>query len=357
MDKIIFHIDVNSAYLSWTAVDMLKNNKDIDIRKIPSVIGGDPNNRRGVVLASSIEAKKFGIKSGESLYKAFSKCQNLKVYPPNFKIYYKYSNAMVEILKKYSNTIQRYSIDECFLDCTHFKGNEIKKAIEIKEKIKNELGFTVNIGIGNNKLLAKMASEFEKPDKIHTLYKNEIKEKMWNLPVGNLFMVGRATANKLRNLNIKTIGDLANYDTNVLKVKFKSFGIKLYEYANGIDNSSIVDEKYSKTKGIGNSTTLPYDIDDEEEALKILFELTQTVYSRLKKSEFLAGQVCVSIRNNDFLTYSHQKTLTNNTDNINIIYNTVEQIFKEMYKNDSIRLLGVRVSKLTSNDVVQLSLF
>ena len=356
LDKIIFHIDVNSAYLSWTAVEMLKTN-NIDIRKIPSAIGGDPNSRRGVVLASSIEAKKFGVKTGESLYKAYSKCRNLKVYPPDFRLYYNCSNAMVEILKEYSPTIERYSIDECFLECSHFKGYEFNKALEIKNRIKKELGFTVNVGIGNNKLLAKMASEFEKPDKIHTLYKEEIKEKMWNLPVGELFMVGGASEKKLRNLNIKTIGDLANYDLNILRNIFKSFGIKLHQYANGIDNSIVCEERKAKHKGIGNSTTLPYDIDDEEEALNVLFHLTNTVVSRLKKGEFLAGQVSVSIRNSDFVTYSHQKTLINPTDDKNLIYNTVKQIFKEMNKHEPIRLLGVRVTKLTSNDVVQLTLF
>jgi DNA polymerase-4 len=357
LDKIIFHIDVNSAFLSWTAVDMLKNKENIDIRKIPSAIGGDPNNRRGVVLASSIEAKKFGVKTGESLYRAFGKCKNLKVYPPDFRLYHNCSNAMVEILKEYSSLIERFSIDECFLECSHFKGYEMKKAIEIKERIKKELGFTVNIGIGNNKLLAKMASEFEKPDKIHTIYKEEIREKMWNLPVGDLFMVGKASERKLKNLNIKTIGELANYDLNTLKTIFKSFGLKLYQYANGIDNSDINEERKSKHKGIGNSTTLPYDIDDEEDAFNVLLELTNTVTYRLKKSELLASQISVSIRNSDFVTYSHQKTLINPTDDNDLIYNTVKQIFKEMYKHEPIRLLGVRVTKLTSNEVVQLTLF
>jgi len=221
-EKIIFHVDVNSAYLSWTAVKLLQYGENTDIREIPSVIAGDVENRHGIILAASIPAKKLGITTGEPLFSAKQKCRNLKVYPPSYKWYIKSSNALVEILKSYSPKVQRYSIDECFLDCTHFKDNYLEKAKEMKFRISTELGFNCNIGISTNKLLAKMASDFKPKNSIHTLFKSEIEDKMWPLLVGDLFMVGRATKKKLESLNINTIGELAKVDVNLLVSKMHS---------------------------------------------------------------------------------------------------------------------------------------
>ncbi|MEG0307890.1 MAG: DNA polymerase IV [Clostridium sp.] len=358
LEKIIFHIDVNSAYLSWTAVNQLQYDKNsIDIRKIPSIIGGSSEDRRGVVLAKSIPAKKFNIITGEPVVAALKKCPDLKIFPPNHKLYMECSNAMFKLIRDYSNTIERYSIDEVFMDVSHFKNDYLNKANEIKLRLENELGFTVNIGIGNNKLLAKMASDFPKKNHIHTIFKNEIEKKLWPMPIGNLFMVGKSAKKKLIELNICTIGDLATYNLNILKTIFKSYAITIYEYANGIDNSEVDGKSCIDIKGIGNSTTTKNDILNENDALKVLLNLTETVAMRLRENNTLGGVVAVSIKSNMFMTYSHQKTLLTPTDSTTQLFNDVTRIFKDMWKGEGIRLLGVRVTKLSSNKIYQRSLF
>ncbi|NLK95241.1 MAG: DNA polymerase IV [Clostridiales bacterium] len=357
MGSIIFHIDANSAYLSWIAISNIQKGGTLDLRNVPSVVGGDVESRHGIVLAKSIPAKKYNIITGEPIYKAISKCKNLIVVPPNYNIFMKCSNAMANILGEYSPMLQRFSVDECFLDMTHFKDNYMEKAEEIKSRIYRELGFTVNIGISTNKLLAKMASDFQKPNRIHTLFPEEIKEKMWPLPVEDLFMVGSKTKPKLNKLNINTIGELANYDYNILISIFKSFGKTLHEYANGIDKSEVRKSNYLGVKGIGNSITISKDLTNKEEALKILLSLTETTAARLRASKNLCGLVVVSIKTNNFISYSHQKQLNNYTDSTNIIFNGIKKAFNECYKGEAIRHLGVRVTNFTNNDFYQSSLF
>lgn len=357
-ERIIFHIDVNSAFLSWTAINLLRCGESlVDIRKIPSIIGGSIEDRRGVVLAKSIPAKKFNIITGEPIVAALKKCPQLKVYPPEHILYRKFSNDMFELLKPYSAFIERYSIDEVFMDASHFKYDYMDKAKEIKNKIEKDLGFTVNIGIGNNKLLAKMASDFSKKNSIHTLFKEEVKTKMWPLKVGDLFMVGKAAEKKLTDLNIFTIGDLANYNLNILRNIFKSYANVIYGYANGIDNSPINCDNYVDVKGIGNSTTTSKDILNIEEALKVLLLLTESVAKRLRANKSLCGIVVVSIKSNVFTNYSHQKKLLVPTDSTEEIFKLVKVIFNEMWRREPIRLLGVRVTKLSDNTIYQKSLF
>lgn len=357
-ERIIFHIDVNSAFLSWTAINLLRcGESEIDIRKIPSIIGGSIEDRRGVVLAKSIPAKKFNIITGEPIVTALKKCPQLKVYPPEHKLYTGFSNDMYKLLEPYSDFIERYSIDEVFMELSHFKYDYMEKAKEIKRKIEEDLGFTVNIGIGNNKLLAKMASDFSKKNSIHTLFKEEIKIKMWPLKVGDLFMVGKAAEKKLIDLNIFTIGDLANYNLSILRNIFKSYANIIYEYANGIDNSLINCDNYADVKGIGNSTTTSKDILSVDEALKVLLSLTESVAKRLRANKSLCGIVAVSIKSNIFTTYSHQKKFLTPTDSTEEIFKLVKVIFKEMWRREPIRLLGVRVTKLSDNSIYQKSLF
>lgn len=222
MEQQILHVDVNNAFLSWTAIHMLNNGFELDIREIPAIIGGDEAQRKGVVLAKSMKAKQFGIVTGETLYSARKKCPEVKIYTSNHSIYKKYSNQLYKLLLEYTDEIERFSIDECFMNLTHFlRGRKlIDVANEISKRVKEELKFTVNIGVANNKLLAKMASDFTKPDKVHTLYKEEIPKKMWILPVSELFMVGRKSMPKLDRMGIKTIGNLANTDINILMKYF-----------------------------------------------------------------------------------------------------------------------------------------
>jgi len=266
-DRIILHIDVNSAFLSWEAVYRLQHGATLDLREVPSVVGGDAESRHGIVLAKSIPAKKYGIQTGEVLWQARSKCPGLIIVPPDYSLYMQCSTALNDLLYEYSPLLERYSVDESFLDITGTlalrKQSPADIAREIADKIKTTLGFTVNIGISSNKLLAKMASDFEKPDKVHTLFPDEIPKKLWVLPVRDLFMVGRHTAPKLYRLNIFSIGQLAHTDPQFLKVHFKSFGNLLWQYANGIDNSP-VNPSRPPVKGIGNSTTTPFDVDNEK---------------------------------------------------------------------------------------------
>lgn len=358
MKREILHVDVNNAFLSWTAVERLKNGETLDIRTIPAVIGGDESKRSGIVLAKSNIAKTFGVVTGETLYQARMKCPKLQVYSSNYKVYKQYSDKLYNLLLEYTDKIERFSIDECFLDMTEYlqKDTLLNKAKEISKRVKEELGFTVNIGLSENKVLAKMASDFTKPDKIHTLYKEEIEEKMWNLPVSELFMIGRKTIPKLINMRIKTIGDLAKYDKNVLIKKFGKHGLIMWEYANGIDNSE-VQYKFEKPKGIGNSTTLPSDVADIERLEEILLLITEQVTFRLRRYDMLANTVNVQLRTNQFKDYSHQKKLNTSTSNTKEIFNLAKQILKEMYKGESIRLIGMRVDNLIEKDQMQLSLF
>lgn len=234
MEKQILHVDVNNAFLSWTAVDMLKKGYEIDIREIPAIIGGDETKRSGIVLAKSMKAKECGIRTAETIYQAKIKCPNLQIFKSDYSIYKKYSDKLYNLLLQYTDKIEKFSIDECFLDMTEYlmKDTLINKAKEISKRVREELGFTVNIGIANNKLLAKMASDFTKPNRVHTLYKEEIPNKMWTLPVSELFMLGRKTVPKLYNMQIKTIGDLAKVDKEMLNKKFGKHGIQMWEYAN-----------------------------------------------------------------------------------------------------------------------------
>lgn len=359
MERQILHVDVNNAFLSWLAVYKLKNGEHIDIRNQVAVIGGDESRRSGIVLAKSTKAKQFGIITGETLYSARQKCRNLQVYHGNFKIYREYSNALYKLLSEYTEKIERFSIDECFLDITEYLMGDtpINKAKEINARVKNELGFTVNVGVAHNKLLAKMASDFTKPDRVHTLYEEEIPTKMWPLPISELFMIGKKTVPKLYNMGIKTIGQLAKYDEKILVKKFGKFGKTMWEYANGIDNSE-VNYVPEKPKSIGNSVTLPIDTSNIEELEEIVVALVEQVAYRLRKENLLTTVVNVQLRTKDFEDFSHQTKLDYATSNTKDILKAAKGILKQMYKNNQqIRLVGVRLDGLMESEQLQLSLF
>ena len=359
MKKQILHVDVNNAFLSWSAVERLKNGETLDIRTIPAIIGGDEAQRKGVVLAKSNIAKHFGIQTGEPIYFARKKCQNLQVFQGDFKVYYKYSNALYNLLLEYTDKIERFSIDECFLDMTSYipKGRElIDIAFEINKRVREELGFTVNVGVAHNKLLAKMASDFEKPDKVHTLWNEEIETKMWNLPISELFMVGRKSMPKLQKMGIKTIGDLAKKDEKELIKAFGKYGKMIWEYANGIDLSEVNYEE-EKPKGIGNSITLPYDYSNIQKLEEVLLALVEQVTYRLRHHQMLANVVNVQIKTNEFKVFSHQRKLDFPTDSTKIIQEMSKKLLEEVYNNVPVRLIGVRVDQLVEKEQRQISLF
>ncbi len=356
----IFHVDVNSAFLSWKAVYQIKEQGSlVDLREIPSAVGGDEDSRHGVVLAKSIPAKKFGVRTGEPLAQARRKCPQLVVVPPDFPLYVRFSQNFLQILRRYAPVVEPVSIDEAFCDMTGtdlLYGPPIPFAHRLKDIIRKELGFTVNVGISSNKLLAKMASDFEKPDKVHTLFPEEIQSKMWPLPVENLFLVGNSAARKLRSLGIRTIGDLARSDPELLQGYLKKHGETIWRYANG-QGDTVVRAEPEEAKCCGNSTTLSHDVTDAGEAKQILLALTETVAARLRMDGKQASRISVGIRSADFVNVSHQTTLDSPTNVTEEIYRTVCTLFSQLWDHSPIRLLSVQTSQLDGGELRQLNLF
>lgn len=360
MDHIVFHIDVNSAFLSWEAVHRMQAGEEVDLREVASAVAGDKNKRRGVILAKSTLAKKCGVKTGEPIGEALRKCPNLILVPPRHQLYEEYSKAFIEILNDFSPCVEQCSIDEAYCDMTgmtNLLGTPMEAAYKIKDRVKSELGFTVNVGISNNKLLAKMASDFQKPDKVHTLYPEEIKDKMWILPVGELFFVGKSTVKKLNDLGIYTIGDLARMDVAILKAHLKKHGEVIHNFANGI-GTSIISQEEVKNKGYGNSTTISFDVEEESTAKMILLTLSETVATRLRRDDMMANVVSVSIVDSEFHSSSHQTTLLSPTHNTDTIHKVACTLFDELWEGAPIRNLGVQTSKVVSDAAErQMSLF
>jgi len=360
MQQIIFHIDVNSAFLSWTAIEQLKQGAEVDLRTIPSIIGGNQESRHGVVLAKSVPAKRFGIVTGEPVVNALRKCPDLVLASPNHKMYQKYSKRLMAFLMNYTPDIEQVSIDECYMDFTgiaHRYTSPVEAAFEIKDAVYKEFGFTVNIGISTNHLLAKMASDFEKPNKVHTLFPEEVPVKMWPLPVSDLYMAGRSSVEVLQKLEIRTIGELAKADPDLLELHLKSHGRTLWEFANGNAGSKVIRERV-ESKGIGNSTTLPQDATTEEEAKKVLLWLAETVGGRVRKEGVKAKMISVEIKYSTFRSVSHQRQLNRATNTDKVIYETACELFHELWNGEPIRLLGIRTSKLVDKaEPEQMSIF
>ena len=360
MEQIIFHIDVNSAYLSWSALEKMQRGCDTDLRAIPAIIGGDMAKRHGVVLAKSIPAKAFGIVTGEPIVNAMRKCPILHIEPPDHRLYDKRSGELMQLLYDICPDLEQVSIDECYMDYTPVKElfpSPEAAAEHIRARIREQLGFTVNIGISDRKVLAKMASDFQKPDLTHTLYSYEIQEKMWPLPVSSLFLCGHSSVETLHKLEIMTIGDLAQSDVSILTAHLKSHGKILWEYANGIDDS-VVETEQAEAKGIGNSTTLSKDAMTKEEAYRVLLALAESVAHRLRSAKQNAEMLSVEIKYNTFQKVSHQTTMQSPTAGSDTIYRTACALFDELWNGTPTRLLGIRSSKLVSaQEPVQLSLF
>ena len=362
MKRLIFHIDVNSAFLSWESTRRVKNGED-DLRLIPSVIGGSPESRRGVVLAKSIPAKQYNIKTGEPIGLALRKYPALVIAPPDFKLYSACSKAFKDICRAYAPVVEEFSIDECFLDFTgteHIYPDPITLAYNIKDKICDELGFTVNIGIAENKLCAKMASDFEKPDKVHTLFPDEIATKMWSLPVGDLLFIGGATANKLIKIGIRTIGELAAFDVDALRSLLgEKMSVQCHNYANGIDNSPVRSER-EEPKSYSNAVTLEDDVKTDEQAHAILLALADSVSRHMRSDNVRAYSVSASIRFLDFKNKSHQCQLPTPSDTTKAVYDTAKKLLGEMWQNHRpLRLISITLSNLTKDKTtsVQMSLF
>lgn len=358
--QIIFHIDVNSAFLSWEAVYRLKHlDGTLDLRNVPSAVGGDVSKRRGIILAKSIPAKKYNITTGEPVTQALKKCPNLVLASPNHELYEKSSKAFLNLLREYSDVVEQYSIDEAFVNMTGTEqlfGVPVVVAHEIKDRIFRELGFSVNIGVSSNKLLAKMASDFTKPDRVHTLFPEEIEQKMWKLPVRELFYVGKASEQKLLKLGIRTIGELAKADIELLKLHLKKHGEVIWKFANGID-IGIVESEPMANKGYGNSTTIAFDVEEAGVAKMILLSLAESVGKRLRKDGVKIEMIAISIKDFNFKSETHQRTLSYGTNITNEIHQVACELLEELWNGTPIRHLGIHTSRISTQGSRQLSLF
>ena len=360
-NRVIFHVDVNAAYLSWEAVYRLRHlGAKEDLRKQAAGVGGDTALRHGIILAKSVPAKRYGIRTGESILEAKRKCPSLILVPPHYQLYEKASKAFIEILKEFSPAVEQYSIDEAFMDMTGTRAlwySPEAAAEAIRKRVRDELGFTVNIGISSNKVLAKMASDFEKPDKVHTLFPEEIETKLWPLSVSELFFVGSRTKRKLDSLGIYTIGELARTDPEILKSHLKKQGEILWAFANGIDTSPVEPEP-AVNKGYGNSLTLPFDVTDILHARLALLGLSETLGARMRKDQVRAQVFTLSVKTWDFRCYSHQKKFSDPTDLTEEIYKRAVLLLGQVWKGEPIRHLGIQGSGLAGKDMpVQGSLF
>lgn len=359
MAKIYFHVDVNSAFLSWSALKHLQDGDVQDLRTIPAVVGGDEAKRHGVVLAKSGPAKKYGIQTGESLFAARAKCPGLTIVPPDFDFYVQNSKALIKILGDYTPDVEQYSIDEAFLDMTGTEalfGPPLTIAHTIRRRVKRELGFTVNVGVAPNRLLAKMASDFEKPDRVHTLYKYEIETKMWPLPVGDLFGVGPSAAKKLNSFGICTIGDFARLDRETATRMFGSRGETLWNYANGRETDPVT-KQGSRDNSYGNSVTMPQDLPRPEDADATMLALCDSVGRRLRADGKTARVVTVQLVDNAFRRTSHQTTLLNPTNSTDRLYHVAAELMRQMWPARPVRLVGVSAEKTGEDNFEQMDFF
>lgn len=312
MSRVIFHVDVNSAFLSWSAAYRVRVlGEREDLRDIPSAVAGERAERHGIILAKSIPAKKCGVKTGEQIFLAQQKCPGLKLVPPDYALYVQASRRFIALLREFAPVVEQYSIDEAWADLSGTEGlygSPVAAAELLRTRIREELGFTVNIGISSNKLLAKMAGEFEKPDKVHTLFPEEVPQKLWPLPVRKLFMLGPATERRLNRIGIHTIGELAQADPELVLHYLNKPGLALWHSANGRCSEELLPQPEAN-KGYGNSTTLPADVTTEAGAQRVLLSLCETVALRLRRDGKAARCISVSLRSADFVTFSHQTML------------------------------------------------
>ena len=359
--RIIFHVDANSAFLSWTAVYRLKVlGEDVDLREIPSVVAGDKASRHSIILAKSAPAKKYDIHTGEPLFQALEKYPDLVVVPPDYGLYVETSRHFVEVLHQFSPLVEQYSIDEAWVDMTGTErlfGTPRLAAESMRKRVLEELGFTVNIGISTNKLLAKMAGDFEKPNKVHTLFPEEMESKMWPLSVRDLFLVGSATQAKLNRMGIYTIGELAKADPQIIKKKLGKHGETIWHFANGRNADAVLPEQ-AENKGYGNSVTTPKDIATREQGYQVLLSLCETVATRMRKDGKCGSCVAIHLRTSEFQHYSHQCVLHGSTNNTEQLFQAACRIFEEVWDGEiPLRQLGVQVTLLATEPYRQYDLF
>ncbi len=367
MDRIIFHVDVNSAFLSWTAVHRLEEDpSSVDLRTIPAIVGGDRETRHGIVTAKSIPAARLGIRTAEPVASALQKCPDLVIVSSDFALYKRCSAAFMDILREYSDAVEPASIDEAYMDVSG-TDDPVALAGQIRDQVRDTLGFTVNVGISVNKLLAKMASDFEKPDRTHTLFPEEIAGKMWPLPIGDLFGCGRQTAAKLESVGIHTIGDAAALPEDYLQsVLGEKSGSYIWRSANGISDSPVTTVR-EEAKSCSNEITTSYDITAENydrEMPPLLDALSEKVSKRLKKSGMYAKTISVVIKTSDFKRHSMQVKREDSVQSAKVIRRTAGELARRLTAGEDgvfakglgVRLVGVGTSDLDHGEYRQMNL-
>lgn len=353
--KVILHVDMNSFYAS---VEMAYDPK---LKGKPLAIAGNVEERRGIIVTCSYEARKFGVKTTMPLWEARKLCPQLIVMKPNFERYRAVSLAMFEILRHYTELVEPVSIDEGYLDITEsFEyGSPIEIAESIQKRILDQLDIPCSIGIAPNKFLAKTASDMKKPLGISILRKRDIPNVLWPLKTDDMHGVGKKTAEKLQTIGIHIIGELAKGNEIQLKTLLGINGIRLKERANGMDHRPVDPEAIEEFKSIGNSTTLPRDISNQHELFRVLESLAETVSVRLKRKNVLAGTLGITIRYKDLRTITRSKKLPNPINHKEDISSLAEQIFLKAWNGDAVRLLGITGNDLVDQDEAfkQLDLF
>ena len=379
-EHCIFHVDVNSAFLSWSALKKLEEDPEsVDLRTIPSAVGGDVQTRHGIITAKSIPAKKYGVQTGEPVVKALQKCPTLVLVKSDFVVYRRFSKALMEILREYTDLVEQVSIDEAYLDMTQsrsmFRSSEtpdcpwpLNAAHQIRQRVFRELHFTVNVGISVNKLLAKMASDFEKPDKVHTLFPEEVPSKLWPLPMRELHGCGKATAQRLHQMGIETIEQAAAMSLEILQANLgEKAGEYIWKSANGRGSVNVKAE-HDKAKSYSNEETTSEDITRDNYrplGIDIIDRLSRKVAARMEKHGVYAQTIGINVKTEDFRRHSRQVTLTSPTRNAQVIRSHAEHLMEEMLFGDDgffaqghgLRLIGVGCTNLSDGSHMQMDLF
>ena len=357
MKRIIFHIDQNCYFAS---VEMISRP---ELRNVPMAVAGDAKVRHGIILAKNEPAKKYGIKTAEAIWQAQAKCPDLVLVDAHHEKYEFYSKKLREMYSEYTDKVEPFGLDECWLDMTgivsdYDEAEEV--ALEIRNRVKEEFKLTCSVGISFNKVFAKLGSDYMKPDATTVFTDRNWQEKIWPLPVSDLLFVGKHTADKLAKINVKTIGDLAKTDVEFINRYLGKNGVGLWEYANGLDDSPVAESGYKRIpKSVGNSTTTAEDMTSDRQIERTLHMLSESVASRLRRHGLKGTVVQITVRDRDLGIYEKQGILYRATDDAKDIYQAARDLFKNSYDwNKGVRSIGVRCTKLVRSDSgEQLSLF
>jgi len=351
--RIIFLVDMNAFYISC------ETSRNPELKGKAAAVAGDPKNRSGIILAANYEARKFGVKTTMLIHEAKKLCPGIILVPPDHEFYKKKSREVMNILSEYSPVIQQNSIDEAWLDltgCTSLFGEPVEIAKKIMDEIYDKLGLWCSIGISENKFLAKMASEFRKPMGITEIWVDDVKEKIWPLPIRQMYGIGKKTEEKLNSMGIYKIGDIANTNRNLLVKVFGKYGDELYRLANGIDPTPVSEQPQKYSKSISRSTTLPKDIVDIESAKIVLLKLAEEVGAEARSYGYKGRTVSITIKYGDFHTITRQKSIQP-TYLTKDIYKTGVDILEENWNvRRPVRLLGIGISNFDEGYAEQLPL-